>query len=319
MRPVPEVYGSEVWSAGKVRAYRHLAKLDVFDYYLGLLVVWSLLAPADRLGGTVLGFLVLFLLGEVFVVVAMVALDDLTGYRDGSDATNYGPDAPARKRARKPLVAGSLTETEVLRFAWLTAVVGGLLWTVAVLAAPHRPGWAVAVTAATFVLALQYSWGVKLSYRGFQELFLAALGWALVLAPYGLAAGAIGGFVVVQALLFGLGPLLFGVYSNTNDVGGDRLVCRPTVACLVSPRGNAVFIGAVSAAETALIVGATLVGVAPWWFPFAMLPTIAMRVNQYHVGFRRGDILRARKLGMWTHRLTVVLLVVVNLAQGAAA
>src|SRR6266540_6251288 len=143
VRPVPEVCGSEVWSAGKVRAYRHLAKLDVFDYYLGLLVVWSLLAPADRLGGTVLGFLVLFLLGEVFVVVAMVALDDLTGYRDGSDATNYGPDAPARKRARKPLVAGSLTETEVLRFAWLTAVVGGLLWTVAVLAAPHRPGWAV--------------------------------------------------------------------------------------------------------------------------------------------------------------------------------
>jgi hypothetical protein len=37
----------------------------------------------------------------------VVALDDLTGYRDGSDITNYSPDKPLRRLARKPLVAGS--------------------------------------------------------------------------------------------------------------------------------------------------------------------------------------------------------------------
>lgn len=306
-------------ATGKARAYVRLAKLDVIDYYLGLLVVWTLLPPADRFGGAAPGVLGLFLLGEVLVVAAMVALDDLTGYRDGSDVTNYGPDAPVRRRARKPLVAGTLREVEVLRFAWLTAVAGGLVWTVAVLLAPHRPGWAVTVVAATFVLSLQYSWGARLSYRGLQEFFIAALGWALVLGPYGLLAGAPAAFVVVQALLFGLGPLLFGVYSNTNDIAGDRQVGRPTVACRLTPRGNAVFIAAVSLAETALIVGAAVAGAAPWWFPFAMLPTMVLRVGQYHVGFGRGDILRARKLGMWTHRVTVVLLVVVNLARAGLA
>jgi 1,4-dihydroxy-2-naphthoate octaprenyltransferase len=299
---------------GRARAYARLAKLDIVDYYLGLLVVWTLLPPAARLDGSVLRVLGLFLLGEVLVVAAMVALDDVTGYRDGSDAANYGPDVPARKRARKPLLSGALTEAEALRFALLVAVAGALAWAAAVLLAPHRPGWAVALVAATFVLSLQYSWGWKLSYRGFQELFLAALGWALVLGPYGLLAGRAGAFAVVQALLFGLGPLLFGVYSNTNDIAGDRRVGRLTVACLASPRGNALFIGAVSLAETALIVGAPAAGLVPWWFPLAMLPTVALRIGQYHVGFGRRDILRARKLGIWTHRCTVVLLVGLNLA-----
>jgi len=319
-------------ATGGAAAYVRLAKLDVPDYYIGILLVWTLLAVqwagpdepgtgafgAAGLGAAGFGaathlMLLVFLVGEVCVLAAMVALDDLTGFLDGSDGTNYGPDAPARRLARKPLVAGTITPPAAKRFAEVTATAGAALWTLSVLLAPRPAGWAVLVTAVTFVLALQYSWGVKLSYRGFQEVFLAVLGWALVLAPFGLAGGDVTGFVVVQALLFGLGPLLFGVYSNTNDVAGDRAVRRPTVAALTTARGNAVFIAVLSLAEAALIWGAALAGVAPWWFLPAMLPTVALRAVQLDLGFRRGDILGARKLGMWVHRLTVALLIALNL------
>ncbi|AHH95188.1 UbiA family prenyltransferase [Kutzneria albida] len=293
-------------------AYLRLAKLDIFDYYLSPLLVWALLAPALRLDPQILVVLLVFLLGEVLVMVTMVALDDLTGYRDGSDIANYAPDDRRRRLARKPLVAGTLTEQQVLRFAWITGVLGAVLWIAATVIAPHTPLWTVLLAAVTFVFAVQYSWGVKLSYRGFQEFFLAALGWSVVLVPYGLTSGRFEGFALVQALVFGLGPLLFGVYSNTNDIEGDRQVGRPTVAVLTSRRGNALFVGAVSAAETALILLAPFVG-GPWWFPLAMLPMIVLRMRQWRTGFVHGDILRARKLGVHVHRLTVLLLVVLDL------
>ncbi|HWE88238.1 MAG TPA: UbiA family prenyltransferase [Pseudonocardiaceae bacterium] len=300
-----------------VGAYAHLAKLDVFDYYLSLLVVWAALAPAIRLDPRSLATLVVFGVGEVSVMAGLVALDDLTGFRDGSDIANYGPDAPARRLIRKPLVAGTLTEAQVIRFGWITTLAGAGLWTAAFLIAPHRPVWVIVVAALTFVTSPQYSYGVKLSYHGFQEAYIAALGWALLLIPYGLVHGSVHGkadsFIIVQAFVFGLGPLLFGVYSNTNDIDGDRGVGRPTVAALTTPRGNAVFVAAVSTMELLAIVGAPVAGIAPWWFPLAMAPTIVLRAVQYDLGFRRHDILRARKLGFWVHRVTVALLILVNL------
>jgi 4-hydroxybenzoate polyprenyltransferase len=294
------------------RAYVRLAKLDIVDYYLGVLVVGTLLPAALRFDGGVLATGGLFLLGEVFVIAAMVALDDLTGFRDGSDVANYAPDDLKRRRYRKPLVAGTLTEDQVLRFAWVTGIIGALLWIAAMVTAPHTPLWTVALIAVTYFFSVQYSWGVKLSYHGFQEFFIAALGWALVLAPYGLAVGSLDGNVVVQALVFGLGPLLFGVYSNTNDIKGDRRVGRPTVAALTSPRGNMRFIFAVTAVEAALIVCGPWLGTV-WWFPVALLPTLLLRAWQLHLAFGQGDILRARLLGIRIHRVTVVALVVVNL------
>jgi 1,4-dihydroxy-2-naphthoate octaprenyltransferase len=187
----------------------------------------------------------------------------------------------------------------------------------AVLIAPHHPLWAIALTVLAGAAFIQYSWGAKLSYHGWAEVVLAgvAVGW--LLAPYGLLTGMAGGFVVVQALVFGLGPLLFGVYSNTNDRAADAAVGRRTAATVLSRRGNAVFIAAVSLAEALIIAGSAVIGVAPWWFPLVMVPTVALRALQYHTGFRRGDILRARRLGIRIHRITVVLLVAVNLLVGA--
>src|SRR5690606_11682151 len=184
---------------GTLAAYARLAKLDIYDYYIGLPLVWAMLLPAVRWEPATLGLLALILIAEVAVVAAMVACDDVTGYRDGSDAANYGSDAARRRLARKPLVAGTLTEAQALRFARAATALSVLLWALVLLAAPHRPWWAVALAALCLVASVQYSWGLKISYRGFQEIFLIGLGIGWVLVPYGLLTGEASGFAVVQA------------------------------------------------------------------------------------------------------------------------
>ncbi|MGH3693827.1 MAG: UbiA family prenyltransferase [Pseudonocardiaceae bacterium] len=313
-----ERLGSIAVPRTKLRAYARLAKLDIFDYYLGLLIVWSLLPAADRLDARSLLTLAIFLVAEVCVCAAAVAFDDVTGYRDGSDAANYGPDAPARKLRRKPLLTGALSPAEAVRFGWTTTLAAALASMAAVLMAPHQPSWAIVITVLCGSAFIQYSWGAKLSYHGWAEVVLAGVAAGWLLAPYGLLSGTASGFVIVQALVFGLGPLLFGVYSNTNDRAGDAAVGRRTAATVLSPRGNAVFIAAVSLTETLIIVGSAVLGLAPWWFPLAMVPTIVLRAAQYDIGFRRGDILRARRLGIWTHRMTVALLIAVNILSPLA-
>ncbi|MET8951160.1 hypothetical protein ACWEO4_17430 [Streptomyces sp. NPDC004393] len=109
------------------------------------------------------------------------------------------------------------------------------------------------------------------------------------------------------------------MYSNTNDIADDRAVGRPTVACLPSPRGNTVFIGALSALETAVIVAAALMGITPWWSPLALLPVAAARTRQFTVGMVRGDVLRGRLIGIRAHRILVAALVAANLLTARTA
>ncbi len=314
-RPAPAAHGT-----GRLRAYARLGKLDVYDYYLGVfLALAAALFPLGSLTPRQALVLALFLVGEVAVLMAMVALDDVTGFRDGSDLANYGPDDPLRSKARKPLVAGVLTVPQALRFAWASAAAGAVLWAGAAALAPHRPLWALVAAGALFAVSLQYSYGLKISYHGFQEAFLVALGAVLVIVPYGLMTGGWSGFLMVQAVLFGFGPLMFGVYSNTNDVAGDRAVGRPTVAALVSERGNAVFIGALSVTEFLIGALASATGVAPWWFVLLMLPATALRARQYLTGFVRGDIMTARRTGFAVHRLSVVLMTAAGVLAGSGA
>ncbi len=299
--------------ATRLGAYARLAKLDVWDYYLAIPLAWALCGPAGWGSAAVLSTLGLFLVGTVAVVAGAVAFDDVTGFRDGSDRENYGPDAPARRLARKPLLTGELTEREAVRFGWAATAAGLLVWTATAAFAPHRPLWAVLLLALCLVTAVQYSWGLKISYRGWQEAFLAGFGVGLVLAAVGLCTGQLTAFTAVQAVLFGLGPLLFGVYSNTRDVDGDARVGRPTAAVLLTANGNRLFIAALSVAEIGLIVLAAGFGVAPWWFAIAMLPSIVLRVAQLRRGVGFGDLLGARLVGLHAHRTTVVLLIAINL------
>lgn len=317
VRPLTPLTGREP----KLLSYARLAKLDVFDYYLGLPVVLSaVVLPLRDFDPAVVGTLCLFGLAAVLMTAALVAFDDLTGYRDGSDIRNYRANPTLRRARRKPLVTGALTEREVVWFGWLTTVAGAAVFAATVVAAPHAPQWTIWLIVANFVVGVQYSYGLRISYHGFQEAYIAALGWVMVLAPYGLATGRFDGFVLVQALLFGLGPLMFGVYSNTNDIAGDRSVGRPTVAALTSPRGNRRFVAALSVSEFLLGAAASATGVAPWWFVLLMLPVTVLRARQFGIGFGpRGDILHARAIGFTAHRTSAVLLGVANLVRAVTA
>ncbi|WP_042421432.1 UbiA family prenyltransferase [Streptacidiphilus anmyonensis] len=315
----PAGVGRAATAPGGWRAYARLAKLDIVDYYLSVpLVAAMLVAFGGASAGRTALVSGLFLLGEVTMVAASVAFDDVTGLRDGSDAANYGPDAAARRLVRKPLLCGVLTERQAIRFGWTSVALCAVLWSAAVVAAPARPLWAVLGTAACAVFGFQYSWGLKLGYRGLQELFLAAVGWGFVLPQFGLLNGGAPGFVVVQALLFGLGPALFGVYSNINDRAADRAVGRLTVAAVVSARGNAVFIGAVSVLEALLILVPAAVGIGPGWFPLAMAPVLVLRCAQWLQGIVRGDVLGARRRGIHVHRLSVALMAASDLLSAVA-
>ncbi|WP_233158210.1 UbiA family prenyltransferase [Actinokineospora bangkokensis] len=291
-------------TASRLGAYARLAKLDVWDYYLALPLAWSLC------GFTGTGVLLLFGVGTVLVIAAAVALDDVTGFRDGSDAANYGPDAPARRLARKPLLTGELDERQALVFGWACAVLGGVCWLGLGLTAPL---WTLVLLALLLVSAVQYSYGLKISYRGAQEVFLAGFGCGLVLCGVGLVRGAPTALAVVEAVVFGLGPLLVGVYSNANDAAGDAAVGRRTVAVLAGPGGHRAFTAGLTALEIGVVVFAAGLGAGPWWFALALLPAMACRVAQLRVGVGLGDALRARRWGLLAHRVAVASLVVVNL------
>ncbi|MBC6451504.1 UbiA family prenyltransferase [Actinokineospora xionganensis] len=298
---------------GRAGVYARLAKLDVWDYYLALPLAWSIIGPAAWAQPGVLGMLALFGIGTVFVVASAVTFDDVTGFIDGSDSANYGPHAPARKLARKPLLTGEITVVEAVRFGWCAAAAGAVFWALAALVAPFSLLWTIGLATLCLVTAVQYSWGLKISYRGWQEVFLAGFGIGLVLCAVGFATGTVSGFGIVQAVLFGLGPLMFGVYSNTRDAAGDAAVGRPTVAALTTENENRLFIAGLTVAEIALIVAAAGLGAAPWWFSLVMLPAIVLRVAQLHRGIGLGDLLGARTLGLRAHRLTTALLIAVNL------
>ena len=302
---------------GRLRAgaYARLAKLDVFDYYLAVPVVWAFLPPEWRTDGRTLLVLALCLIGAVAVLAAGVALDDVTGYRDGSDAANYGADPANRRLARKPLLTGELTVSDARRFAAVAAGAGAACWLAAWLLSPGRPGWVLAVATACLVVAVGYSAGPRFSYRGGQELVLLGFGLGVVVLGYGAATGRSGGTIVTVGLLFGLGPLLFGLYANVNDARGDAAAGRRTLATTLGPAGHRKVILAVSAAETVLV----LAGGMPGWFILLYAPVLVLRLRQIAVGRSPGGTLAARRLGIHTHRLAAALLAAAGLILGVIA
>ncbi|MFE4610989.1 UbiA family prenyltransferase [Streptomyces niveus] len=292
----------------------------MLDYYLSMVVLWTALAGSVRFAPDTLTTLLLFLLGEVGVISAVMALDDVNGIRDGSDRANYlgTGGTPLRPLERKPLLTGALTVNQATRFGYLSLLWGAVFWTAAALAAPERPLWALVVTGLVLFAGFQYSWGLKLSYRGLGEVLIMGCPLVIVVAPYGLVTGHLPATVLVQAVLFGLWQILVSCYSNTKDISGDAAVGRSTVAVHASARGNLLFIGALSAADLLLTVGASAVGWAPWWFFAALLPEMALRLRQFTSFSRNGDALLARRRGVVAFRTGVAGIVLANLIHFAS-
>ncbi|MFD5899417.1 UbiA family prenyltransferase [Streptomyces sp. NPDC060366] len=306
---------------GRFVAYARLAKFEfVLDYYLSMLVLWTALAGSVRFAPDTLTTLLLFLLGEIGVISAVMALDDVNGIKDGSDRANYlgTGGTPLRPLERKPLLTGALTVPQATRFGYLSLLWGTVFWTASALAAPERPVWALVVTGLVLFAGFQYSWGLKLSYRGLGEVLIMGCPLVIVVAPYGFVTGHLPALVLVQAVLFGLWQILVSCYSNTKDISGDAAVGRSTVAVHTSARGNLVFIGALSAVDLLLTVGASAVGWAPWWFFAALLPEMALRLRQFTSFSRNGDALLARRRGVVAFRTGVAGIVLANLIHFAS-
>ncbi|MET4927127.1 UbiA family prenyltransferase [Streptomyces sp. PSRA5] len=306
---------------GRFVAYARLAKFEfVLDYYLSMLVLWTALAGSARFAPDTLTTLLLFLLGEIGVISAVMALDDVNGIRDGSDRANYlgTGGTPLRPLERKPLLTGALSVPQATRFGYLSLLWGTVLWTASAVTAPERPMWALVVTGLVLFAGFQYSWGLKLSYRGLGEVLIMGCPLVIVVAPYGFVTGQLPAIVLVQAVLFGLWQILVSCYSNTKDISGDAAVGRSTVAVHASARGNLIFIGALSAADLLLTVGASAVGWAPWWFFAALLPEMALRLRQFTSFGRNGDALLARRRGVVAFRTGVAGIVLANLIHFAS-
>ncbi|MFD9872556.1 UbiA family prenyltransferase [Streptomyces niveus] len=306
---------------GRFVAYARLAKFEfVLDYYLSMLVLWTALAGSVRFAGDTWTTLLLFLLGEIGVISAVMALDDVNGIKDGSDRANYlgTGGTPLRPLERKPLLTGALTVPQATRFGYLSLLWGTVFWTASAFAAPERPLWALLVTGLVLFAGFQYSWGLKLSYRGLGEVLIMGCPLVIVVAPYGFVTGHLPAIVLVQAVLFGLWQILVSCYSNTKDISGDAAVGRSTVAVHTSERGNLVFIGALSAVDLLLTVGASAVGWAPWWFFAALLPEMALRLRQFTSFSRNGDALLARRRGVVAFRTGVAGIVLANLIHFAS-
>jgi 1,4-dihydroxy-2-naphthoate octaprenyltransferase len=297
----------------RARAYARLAKLSFYDYYLSALVAWTLLAGPERLRPRTLLTLLLVTLGWVGVVAATVTFDDVAGFSDGSDQRNYAPgQGSLRNRSRKPLLDGLITPGQAIRFGY-----AAVLWAAVFLAltgalAPHRPAWVLALLAFVLLSSVQYSYGLKLSYRGGQELVLLLATGLTVLIPYGLLTGSANGLVLLESWLFGLWSLLVSVYSNINDLVGDRAAGRRNLATRTSPASYRVLVAALSAAEWVVVLLAIGTGLAPWWLGLLLVPVLAIRARQAHSGLVAGRPLVARKLGIQAHRAGVVLLLVAN-------
>ncbi|GLW66962.1 hypothetical protein Arub01_52060 [Actinomadura rubrobrunea] len=313
-----EAASRPVTRGAKARAYARLGKLSFYDYYLSALVAWTLLTPALRDEPRVLAMLVLLSLGWVGVVAATVTFDDVTGYRDGSDQRNYDPaQSGLRSRSRKPLLDGQLTVREAVRFGYAAVLWAVVLLSLAVAAAPHRPAWTVALVALVLLTSVQYSYGLKLSYRGGQETVLFLSTGLTVLIPYALAEGRATPLVLLEAFLFGLWSLLVSVYSNINDLVGDRAAGRRNVATSIAPGAYRGFVAALTAAEPAAMVAIVALGELSPWFLLFMTPVLGLRARQVHTGLVRRDPLTARRLGIRVHRWGVVAILAANLVLGS--
>jgi 1,4-dihydroxy-2-naphthoate octaprenyltransferase len=294
-------------------AYKDLGKLEFVDVYFGVPLAWTLLAGTHAAQARTFGLLALMLVFNVALVAATEALDDVQGIRDGSDSVNYDESATLRKRKRKPLLDERLTERQALRFAWtcgLAAIVAGAG---AFVLAGAEPWWFAPLAAALMVLVLNYSWGLKLSYHGGQELVVIVGGALNLCLMYAVVDGGLTWAVVVEGLLLGLWLMHVAEFANLNDREGDRQARRMTFTARLSIDGAYRFTVGLHALGWVVLAVGLGSGALPWWFLPLQLPCLAMQLVALRLAIVRGNWLAARLASIRVYRLGWLGLIVSNL------
>jgi 1,4-dihydroxy-2-naphthoate octaprenyltransferase len=302
-------------TTGRIQAFIELGKLRVVEMWLGAPLAWSLWDRDLALSGRGLALLVLSVLTAVGISAAALALDDVTGTKDGLDDNNHG--AGHRAAVRKPLLDGTISLRAARVFAAGCAAVGLSALTTAVVIAPHRPWWMIAVTLGGVFLALNYSYFLKLSYIGAGEAVTFVATALVMLFPYGLATGEITLVALVQALLIGVWELQTATYANCLDMVGDARFGRLTWPARLPWKGIARMHTSLYTVAVALLLLAVAGAERPWLLAVLALPLLATQVQQVRKGMRERDFATARALGFRVFRLGIAALAVSNLVAMA--
>jgi 1,4-dihydroxy-2-naphthoate octaprenyltransferase len=295
----------------KLAAFVELGKLRIFELWLGVPLAWSLLTPTQRGEATTWVVLVLAVVVEMGTTSSALALDDVAGFRDGVDAANH--QDTDRYGVNKPLLDGRLMEQDALRFAWSAVVIALFGLACAIAIAPHLPWWEPVMTLATIALALNYSYGVRLSYIGGCEAVTLLTLVATVIFPFGLLHGGVTDPAAVCAALVGLWMLQISLFSNTQDADGDREAGRLTLAARVKLVSNLRVIAATFAFSGALTAVALVTRVLPPIATALLVPCWVWQLRQLRAGLSDGNWLCARELGFQVFRLGVGALFLANL------
>jgi 1,4-dihydroxy-2-naphthoate octaprenyltransferase len=295
-----------------VAALAQLGKVRLVEIWLGPLLAWSALTGEGRGTGRAAAVCLLFVLVIFLTMLASHSLDDVTGFRDGSDQRNY---APQRHRSQhKPLVEGRVTQRQALAFAAASVVLAASVVAGVYLLAGPRHWGVLAGGLAVSVLGAQYSYGINFSYRipGGGELLTGLCLAGSVVVPYLAARGRLEAKPIVEGLLFGSWLVQVLACSNTTDAADDRIVGRRTVAALTSARANLVFLVGLFSASWAMVVAAVLAGVLSPWALAGLLPASALQAYVLRNGLR-GVWRNKRNYGFLAVRYAVVGLVIVNI------
>jgi 1,4-dihydroxy-2-naphthoate octaprenyltransferase len=295
----------------KAAAYVELGKLRIVELWFGVPLAWSLLPVGQRTVASTWGVLAAAVLVEMGTTSASLALDDVAGYRDGVDAANHADTD--RYGVNKPLLDGRLSERESLRFAWSAVAVAVVALLAALALAPTIPWWEPLLGFGTILLALNYSYGVRLSYIGGCEAVTLLAMVATVIFPFGLLHGGLSPVAAVEAALLGMWMLQVSLFSNTQDAAGDREANRLTLAARVRLDLNLRIIVATFAVSFAVAMTALALGTLPLAAVGLLAPSWALQAAQLNVGVRRAGWLRARALGFMAFRLGVGGLLIANL------
>ncbi|MFI6040937.1 UbiA family prenyltransferase [Nocardia sp. NPDC051321] len=285
-------------TARSVRAYGRLANLYFLDYNLAYPMVATLLPASVARGTTTWVAFGIMIAGYFLVHCATIAFDDITGFRDGSDATNYRDNPSALRRARwKPLVTGELRLPEALRFAWTCLLTGLTLLVIGLLVAPYHPLWLIALAVVGACVSVQYSYGLRLSHIGFQELVLFLFTLELVLIPYAALTAAVTARAVIEGSLFAFWLMMVSWYSNLRDCDTDRGVGRINIATMTRERTYIAILGVLAVADIVVVLALIAWGALPPIFGALLWPVFVARLFQFHFGATKRDPLFGRLVG----------------------
>ena len=297
--------------SGGLRVFFELGKMRIVELWIGFFVGVTLLDAAALAAPRALAILGLILCVGVAVIAATCSLDDIVGVRDGVDQANHR--GGARWGVNKPILSGELSEARAFRFVHLLALVAVTGFAGVLALAWPLPTWLLVAMPAMMLIALNYSYGLKLSYRGGGELVILTGAAGTVLIPCALITREASPMLLTESLLVGLWHAQVVVFSNTQDAAGDRATGRMTIAARTTERGNRLYILGVFTCSAAVGVAGLVAGFLPVAYALALAPVWAVQLMQLRRGLGQRRWLDARLLGFRNVRLGVAALVVANL------